>query len=132
MLKAAFATADGVHVNEHFGWCRRFDIYEVSAGGFALLESRNLGPAGDDEDGKIDSRLEAVSDCAMLYISAIGGSAAAKVINAQVHPVKVSESEEIAGLLQRLQAVLAGTPPPWMRKLLRVASSEAGRPREEV
>ncbi len=126
MLKAAFATGDGVHVNQHFGWCRRFDVYEVAAEGFRLLESRLLEPAGEDEEDKIRSRVEAVRDCAMVYVASIGGTAAARVLNARVHPVKVRETEEIAALLDRLRQVLAGTPPPWLRKLVRRGESDAG------
>lgn len=123
MLKTAFATSDGVHVNQHFGWCRRFDVYEVSPDGCRFLESRKLAPAGEDEDDKIQSRLNAVLDCAMIYVASIGGTAAARVINARIHPVKVKETEEIAGVLARLQGVLAGNPPPWLRKLLGKADS---------
>lgn len=126
MLKVAFATQDGVHVNQHFGWCRRFDIYEISPEGFRLVESRRLEPAGEDEEDKIRSRLDAVRDCAMVYVASIGGTAAARVVNARIHPVKVRETEEVAGLLERLKEVLAGTPPPWLRKLLR-----QGRPGPE-
>lgn len=118
-MKVAFATGDGVRVNQHFGWCRRFDVYEVSPEGFAFLESRRLEPAGEDEEDKIQSRLDAVRDCAMVYVASIGGTAAARVINARVHPVKVRETEEVTALLERLRDVLAGTPPPWLRKLLR-------------
>lgn len=126
MLKVAFATQDGVHINQHFGWCRRFDIYEISPEGFRLVESRRLEPAGEDEEDKIRSRLDAVRDCAMVYVASIGGTAAARVVNARIHPVKVRETEEVAGLLERLREVLAGTPPPWLRKLLR-----QGRPGPE-
>ena len=35
MLTAAFATADGVHVDAHFGRCARFDIYDIAAHGGA-------------------------------------------------------------------------------------------------
>lgn len=119
VLKVAFATQDGVHVNQHFGWCRRFDIYEISPEGYRLIESRRLEPAGDDEDDKIQSRVNAVRDCAMVYVASIGGTAAAQVVNARVHPVKVRETDEVGGILERLKDVLNGTPPPWLRKLLR-------------
>ncbi len=119
MLKVAFATGDGRRVDQHFGWCRRFDVYEISPEGFRLLESRRLEPAGEDEEDKIQSRLDAVRDCAMVYVASIGGTAAARVVNARIHPVKVRETEAVAGLLERLREVLAGTPPPWLRKLLR-------------
>lgn len=119
MLKVAFATSDGIVVDQHFGWCRRFDVYEISAEKAQLLETRLLEPAAEDEESKIASRLGRVEDCAILNVCDIGGSAAAKVINAQIHPMKVAQGTSIGELVERLQAVLAGNPPPWLRKLLR-------------
>ena len=119
MLKVAYATSDGETVDQHFGWCRRFDIYEVTAYGARLLETRSLEVAPDDEQSKIDSRLECVADCAILNVCDIGGSAAAKVVNSRIHPVKVPKGTPIVELNSRLLAVLSGTPPPWLRKVLR-------------
>lgn len=119
MLKVAFATGDGVHVDQHFGWSRRFDVYDVSESGATFVETRALDPAADDEDSKIDSRLAAVADCAIVHLAKIGGTAAARVVNAKVMPVKVPDTTEVGELLGRLQAVLNGTPPPWLRKVLR-------------
>ena len=36
----------------------------------------------------------------------------------RIHPVKVPVPEPIAGILDKLQAVLGGTPPPWLRKAM--------------
>ncbi|MEX5632579.1 nitrogen fixation protein NifX [Parafrankia sp. FMc2] len=119
MLKIAFATGDGSAVDQHFGWCRRFDVYEVGPEGYRLFETRELGPAEDDEEDKIASRLAAVTDCAILNVSDIGGTAAAKVIKARIHPMKVPKGTPIDGLLTKFVDVLAGSPPPWLRKILR-------------
>ena len=35
-----------------------------------------------------------------------------------IHPMKVNQPEEIADLLVKLEDVLKGTPPPWLRKAL--------------
>jgi nitrogen fixation protein NifX len=124
VLKVAFATKDGTAVDQHFGWCRRFDVYGITDVHAELLETRTLPPASGAKDGagegdKIDSRLAAVADCAIVHLTSIGGTAAARVVNARVHPVKVPEGAPIPELLERLQAVLAGNPPPWLRKILR-------------
>jgi nitrogen fixation protein NifX len=119
VLKIAFATADGTAVDQHFGWCRRFDVYEVDADHVRLAHTRELAPASSEEDSKIDSRLDAVRDCAIVHVSAIGGTAAARVVNSGVMPVKVPEGSSVDELVQRLQGVLRGTPPPWLRKALR-------------
>jgi nitrogen fixation protein NifX len=119
-MKIAFATEDGKHVNAHFGWAKRIAIYEVSAEHCRF--DHNVEFSGTlEEDGnedKLGPKLEAIKDCAILYVAAIGGSGAARVVAKNVHPVKVAETQPIEDTLQQLQKVLSGNPPPWLRKAL--------------
>ena len=118
MLTAAFATADGVHVDAHFGRCARFDIYDITAEGTQLRETRSIATGeADNEDHRVRERLDALAGCALLCVASIGPAAAARVVNARVHPLKTAPSTTIASVLDRLQVVLQGTPPPWLRKL---------------
>lgn len=122
-MKVAFCTENQIDVDAHFGWARKIAIHEVSAEDSRLVEVVEF--AGDlAEDGREDKllpKLDAVRDCAILYVAAIGGSAAAQVIKLGVHPVKVPHghnAQPIAEIIARLQEVLRGTPPPWLRKAL--------------
>jgi nitrogen fixation protein NifX len=119
-MKIAFATQDLKRVDAHFGWAKNLAIYEISPEGHRFLEAIQFD--GDlQEDGnedKLTPKLNAIHDCAILYVAAIGGSAAARVVAKNIHPVKVAQPEDIGDVLQRLQAVLEGTPPPWLRKAL--------------
>lgn len=119
-MKVAFTTQDMQRVDAHFGWAKNIAIYEISAEGHQLAEVIQFD--GDlKEDGnedKLTAKIDAIRDCAIVYTSAIGGSAAARVVAAKIHPLKVTEDTEISGLLDRLQQVLQGTPPPWLRKAL--------------
>ena len=68
---------------------------------------------GDDlaEDGnedKLAPKLEAIKDCAIVYVAAIGGSAAARVVASKIHPIKVTQPEPILEILDKLQGVLQG------------------------
>ena len=118
MLTAAFATADGVHVDAHFGRCARFDIYDITSEGTQLRETRSIATdEADNEDHRVRARLDAVAGCALLCVASIGPAAAARVVNARVHPLKTAPSTTIASVLDRLQVVLQGNPPPWLRKL---------------
>ncbi len=127
MLTVAFATSDGTAVDQHFGWCDRFDVYELSAERVVLRESRRPAGAGDS-DGRIDARIEAVRDCAILHVTSIGGAAAARVVHAGIHPLKVAEGTPVADLTARLRGVLAGNPPPWLRKALQGPRPVGGGP----
>jgi nitrogen fixation protein NifX len=119
-MKVAFATEDGVHVDSHFGWAKKIAIYDVSPEDCRLATNVEFAGnlAEDGNEDKLGPKLEAVRDCAILYVSAIGGSAAARVVAKNVHPVKVPETEAIESILIQLQKVLGGNPPPWLRKAL--------------
>ena len=119
-MKIAFATQDLKRVDAHFGWAKNIAIYEVSPEGHRFLEAIQF--EGDlQEDGnedKLAPKLEAIAGCAILYVAAIGGSGAARVVAKNIHPVKVNQPEEIIDILGRLRDVLKGTPPPWLRKAM--------------
>src|SRR5271165_6640467 len=119
-MKVAFATQDLKRVDAHFGWAKNIAIYEISPDGHHFLEAVQFD--GDlQEDGnedKLAPKIEAIKDCAILYVAAIGGSGAARVVASNIHPMKASQPEEISVLLDKLVAVLQGTPPPWLRKAM--------------
>jgi len=117
MLTAAFATADGVHVDAHFGRCARFDIYDITADGVALREVRSVANHdADSQDHQVRARLDALAGCALVCVASIGPGAAAQLVKARIHPLKTAPSTTIESVLDRLQVVLQGTPPPWLRK----------------
>jgi nitrogen fixation protein NifX len=118
VLTIAFATEDGTAVDQHFGWCTRFDVYQLDGGRAELVQTRTPG-AAQGEEATIASRLDAVRDCAIVHVTAIGAAAAARVVNAGIMPVKMPEGTPVSEVLDRLQDVLRGTPPPWLRKVLR-------------
>ncbi|MGS5087251.1 nitrogen fixation protein NifX [Hydrogenophaga sp. A37] len=119
-MKIAFATQDKERVDAHFGWAKSIDVYEISATGHHFIESFEFGDKleEDGDEDKLAPKLEAIKDCAILYVAAIGGSGAARVVAMKIHPIKVPQPENIAEILDKLQAVLQGTPPPWLRKAL--------------
>jgi nitrogen fixation protein NifX len=119
-MKVAFATQDLKRVDAHFGWAKNIAIYEIGPDGHHFLEAVEFD--GDlKEDGnedKLAPKIEAIKDCAILYVAAIGGSGAARVVANNIHPMKVNEPEAIDDLLIKLGDVLKGAPPPWLRKAL--------------
>jgi nitrogen fixation protein NifX len=72
----------------------------------------------DDGDDHVGAKVEAIAGCAILFSLAIGGMAAARVVNNRVYPLKVPSPEPIPDVIGRLQVMIRGAPPPWMRKLL--------------
>lgn len=119
-MKIAFATQDKERVDAHFGWAKSIVVYDVSPEGHRFIESFDFGDKleEDGDEDKLAPKLDAIKDCAILYVAAIGGSGAARVVAMKIHPIKVPQPESIAEILDKLQAVLKGTPPPWLRKAL--------------
>jgi nitrogen fixation protein NifX len=119
-MKIAFCTQDLQRVDAHFGWAKNIAIYEVNPTSHQFVEAIQFD--GDlQEDGnedKLAPKIEAIKECAILYVAAIGGSGAARVVAHNIHPIKVAQPEPIAELLEKLRDVLAGTPPPWLRKVM--------------
>jgi nitrogen fixation protein NifX len=125
-MKIAFTTNDRTHINAHFGWAKMIDVYDVSLDGYQFVETLQFD--GDlKEDGNEDKlvpKIEALHDCTIVYVSAIGGSAAARLIKKRITPIKAqSEDQEISDVLTKLVQTLNGSPPPWLRKALQQSSA---------
>lgn len=128
-IRIAIATQDMKGLNAHFGSARRFAVYDVSAAGWAFVEALDFDDVSDESgkhktegDDRITPKVQGLAGCQILFCLAIGGPSAAKVVSARIHPIKVSNPAPIEEVLERTRAMLAGAPPPWLRKLL----AEAG------
>ena len=131
-IRVACASNNGEVVDGHFGSCDRFLIYQVTPERLKLIEIRPT-LAADHSDDRNAARAALIDDCDIVFVQSIGGPAAAKVIRANVHPVKIAYAESARAVLARLQASLRA-PSPWLAKamgveaqsLKRFAEAEAG------
>lgn len=120
-IRVACASNNGEEIDGHFGSCERFLVYQVAPGGLRLMAVRSTLEADHTEDRNA-ARAAMIGDCQVLYVQSIGGPAAAKVVRAGVHPVKVTQAGPARELLAPLQATLA-TPPPWLAKIMGVKAA---------
>lgn len=124
-VRIACASNDGINIDGHFGSCNQFMIYQVSADEVRLIDVRETDiPAGLEVDDKNVFRAELIQDCQVLYIVSVGGPAAAKIVKLGIHPIKLSVIDPIAVVLDQLQNVIAGTPPPWLAKVIGIEASD--------
>ena len=128
-MKVAFATTDGIHVDEHFGRAGRFAIYEFTKNGYSSLDdrvfsvgrdmlvegTRGLGSLHDDA---VQGKVEKVSDCDIIYMTSIGGPSAARLVKKGIMPVKVKGKMRIEEEAVKLMETIRNAPPPWMRRAL--------------
>lgn len=118
-VRIACASNDAINVDGHFGSCNQFMIYQVSADEARLIDIRYTSiPEGLEVDDKNVFRAELIQDCQVLYMASVGGPAAAKIVRLGIHPMKLPGIEPIAGIIDQLQAVISGTPPPWLAKVM--------------
>ncbi len=128
-MKIAFATTDGVNVDEHFGRAGMFAIYEVSKDFYKFLEMRKFAEGRDIaiestkdmpeiHEDRVQSKVDKLSDCKIVYLTEIGGPSAARLIKKGMMPVKVKEVMPIEEILKMLMESLKKSPPPWLKKAL--------------
>jgi nitrogen fixation protein NifX len=128
-MKVAFATTDEKNVNEHFGRAGSFAIYEMIEGGFrfieirkfadgvdrAVMDSRDTGPL---HDSAVQSKVDRLADCKLIYLTEIGGPSAARLVKKGIMPMKVKEPVAIEKALQQLAETIKASPPPWLKKAM--------------
>ncbi len=123
-LRIAIATNDMENLGAHFGSARKFAIYDVWTSGARFVAAHEFDTVTaekgkhDSQDDKITPKVEALEGCALLFALAIGGPSAAKVVKAGIHPIKRKEPEPISAVIEQVQEMLNGTPPPFLRKIL--------------
>jgi nitrogen fixation protein NifX len=125
-IRVACASNTEEQLDGHFGSCARFLVYQVSSQEARLIAIRSTAGDAEAED-KNAFRSELIRDCDVLYVGSIGGPAAAKVVKMSIHPIKVPQGGAIADLLVQLKTVLAGSPPPWLAKVMGASPEERRR-----
>ena len=127
-VRIACASNDAINVDGHFGSCSQFMVYQVSADEARLIDIRSTDiPDGLEVDDKNVFRAELIQDCQVLYIASVGGPAAAKIVKLGIHPMKLPGIETIAEIIDQLQTVIAGTPPPWLAKVMGIEATDRFR-----
>jgi nitrogen fixation protein NifX len=135
-MKVAFTSSDGKTIDQHFGMAAEYCIWEVGPESAEPLtrvsplltegapqgapnEERGFAAGSDlDEEDRTAARANAVSGCAIVCTVQIGGPAAAKLVARKIHPMKTGTEVPIAEMVSKLQQVLKGSPPPWLRKAM--------------
>lgn len=130
-IRVACASNTGSLIDGHFGSCARFLIYQVSSAETRLIDIRSTS-SPDEGDEKNAFRSNLIHDCQVLYVASIGGPAAAKVIKASIHPIKLPDGGNADVVIKQLQQVIASAPPPWLAKVMGVSPEERKRFLSEI
>lgn len=122
-VRVAIASDKGDLLSGHFGSCLRFLVYQVSPDGVRLVDIRDTMDAEFAEDKNL-WRAKLIGDCHVCYVVSIGGPAAAKVIRADIYPIKIPDGGPALEILAQFQQAMVNSPPPWLLKILGVAAEK--------
>jgi hypothetical protein len=86
----------------------------------------------DEADDKNAFRASLINDCQILFVGSIGGPAAAKVVRADVHPIKKPQVVPARDEIASLQTVIGDDAPPWLAKVMGQAPEERIRFEQEA
>ena len=122
-VRVAIASDKGDLLSGHFGSCLRFLVYQVSPTEIRLVDIRDTMDADLAEDKNL-WRAQLIGDCHVCYVVSIGGPAAAKVIRADIYPIKIPDGGPAEEVLAQFQLAMVNSPPPWLLKILGVAAEK--------
>jgi nitrogen fixation protein NifX len=128
-LRVAVASNTDENLDGHFGSALRFLIYQLGKNEIRLVAVRPTLEADLAED-KNAARAALINDCQIVYVQSVGGPAAAKIVRADVHPMKHPQTGPAREIIARLQSIL-DAPPPWLAKILGVEAQSLARFAEE-
>ncbi|QWU13274.1 nitrogen fixation protein NifX [Paenibacillus sophorae] len=122
-MRVAFASKDGKHIDEHFGQCRSFSIFELNVEKYKWLESRTVYAEDETEEheSRVAHRVEAIGDCTLLFVCSIGNDAMKQLMKDGIMILKVEPESEVIPQMDRLLNLMRERPPLWLIKSLRRA-----------
>jgi nitrogen fixation protein NifX len=126
-MKIAFATTNGVNVDEHFGRAGAFAIYDLTNEGYTFVGMRKFAEGRDREveetkgmgrkhEDLVERKVARLADCKIVYLSDIGGPSASRLVRKGIMPIKVKEVVSIEESLKKLMETIRTSPPPWLKK----------------
>lgn len=124
-MRIAFASNDGISINQHFGWSEEFYLYEVGMDHAELLKTIDSSKEVEGEHEKLNYKIATINEADIMYCTQIGPTASKMVQAARIHPVRVSEGERIDTAIAAMQEMLSNTPPPWLLRIYHKAQARS-------
>jgi nitrogen fixation protein NifX len=124
-VRIAIASQDGRTLNAHFGFARRMMIYDVTPSGHRLVQALTFASdeVGGEAEDRIGPKIAALSGCDLVFVLAIGPPAAARLIRANIQPIKVPLPEAIHAVISRVRAMMTEGSASWSRTVLQKAGA---------
>ncbi|MBF0181237.1 MAG: hypothetical protein HQM03_14535 [Magnetococcales bacterium] len=101
--------------NGHFATCAEFGIWDVTQEEIRWVEDRKVAILEGEEN--LLARTAMIRDARILVVTRIGGPSAARVTRMGLMPIMMTDGVTGMEWLERLRQVLAGSSPPWLRRI---------------
>jgi len=117
-MRITFASKDGLHVNQHFGWSDTFYMYKVDDECFYFIKKINSSRQITKEMDKLDYKISCLEKSDIVCVSQIGPKASSMVQKSGIYPMKSPSGEEkIEDILKSIQKMLKNNPPLWLKRI---------------
>ena len=144
-LRIAITTNSLVAVDANFASAKQMVFYDVTrdasefvdvvkfnrfgkkgiGGGQGGADGRCVMDDMGDDDGAghdpLVERVESLAGCSVVFTLGLSDLAAVRIHNERVFPVKSAQVRDIEDVIGNLQRLMNGTPPLWLRRVLRDA-----------
>ncbi len=99
-LRVAFASADRLRVDQHFGAAEGLVVYDVTPEKATLVGVGQFQAAAmDGNESKLAAKVDFLQGCAAVFVMAIGASAIQQLLAQGVQPIRIGETDTIDALL---------------------------------
>ncbi len=123
----AFASSDGITVNQHFGWSKSFELYRITEESAEYVKTLDSSQdAIEDEHEKLAYKIGTVKEADIIYCSQIGPTASKMVLASKIYPMRSGENDRIDETIVKLQKLLLGNPPPWLLRIVHTSKDSEG------
>lgn len=142
-LRIALTTNNLIQVDANFAAAKQVVFYDIARDASEFVDVINFRPGGKkglgggrglengacvmddmgDDDGTghdpLVDRVDALKGCSVLFTLGLSDLAAVRVHNLQIFPVKSEHIRAIDDVIVQLQRLMNGTPPLWLRRVMR-------------
>ncbi|CAH0529273.1 NifB/NifX family molybdenum-iron cluster-binding protein [Vibrio hippocampi] len=115
IARVAFATADRVHVDQHFGQTKSLVIYEVNKESHHLVDAIDFVSGEQRGHQHLADKIKMLEDCDAVYCNACGVSALRQLLAQDTYPIKVEQGMAIKVCLATLHHELSMGSVRWIK-----------------
>ncbi len=125
-LRVAFATSNLDDVDEHFGTATRLAIFDVGPKSSHLTDVAEFSDVSKDgNEKKLAPKFQALERCNAVFSLAVGASAVRQLVAQGIQPIKLSETSQIASVLNYLEDEIREGDAPWIKRALQQTARNA-------